>query len=321
MGKNDEAPYLGIDLGGTNIQAALVIDGKIEQREDTKTKADEGTDEVIRRIVKCADKLIEAGGLKRGEVAGLGIGAPGAIDIGKGTVIKAPNLGWKDYPLKKVLGDEFGFPVVVDNDVNVGAWGEFKAGAGRGFDDLFAIFVGTGVGGGLVLNGRLFHGANHTAGEIGHTLLRADAGLGRRTVEDLASRTSMADLLVRLIESGRTSKITQIVEGDYAKVRSKVLAQALKEGDELAVEVIGQAARHLGVAIAGVVTLLSLPCVVVGGGATEAMGKTWLKWINESFEACVFPQELRSCKVLASTLGDDAGPLGAALLAAAQDPP
>ncbi|MEM7625984.1 MAG: ROK family protein [Planctomycetota bacterium] len=315
MGKSTQ-PYLGIDLGGTNIQCGVVIDGKIVVRDETKTKAAEGSDAVIKRLIKLCDKVTEQADLSRKDLGGLGIGAPGAIDMPHGVVIKAVNLGWKDFPLAKVLGDEMKLPVVVDNDVNVGAWGEHRAGAGQGFADLFAIFVGTGVGGGVILNDRIYHGACHTAGEVGHTLLNVDGGLGRNTVENLASRTAVVDLLVQLIESGHKSIIPELVDGDLSRVRSKVLGQALKQEDPITVEVVQRAAAHIGATIANVVTLLSLPCVVVGGGATEALGKPWMKWIREAFDRHVFPAELRSCTIVPSELEDDAGLLGAALLAA-----
>ena len=316
MSKSDDTPYLGIDLGGTNIQCGVVVGSKILQRCGTKTKAHEGSDAVIRRLVKICDKVLDEAKLSRKDVGAVGIGAPGAIDINKGQVIKAVNLGWDDFPLAKVLEAELGLPVVVDNDVNVGAWGEHQAGAGRGFDDLFAIFVGTGIGGGLVLNNQIYHGAQFTAGEIGHTLLRADAGLGRRSVEDLASRTNIVNLLTQLIEGGRPSIITELVGDDYSKIRSKVLGQAIKAQDPLTMEVAQRAATYVGMAIANTVTLLSLPCVVVGGGATEAMGKVWMNWITDAFNRYVFPPELQACRIVASELEDDAGLLGAALMAA-----
>ena len=308
-------PYLGIDLGGTNIQCALVEGGKVIERAGTKTKAEEGAEIVLKRIVKLADKVLDAASVKKKDVGGLGIGAPGAVDITTGVVLKAVNLGWDNYPLAKELGDAAGLPVAVDNDVNVGAWGEFKEGAGKKHTDLFAIFVGTGIGGGLVLNGNLYHGPLLTAGEIGHTLISADAGVGRRTVEDLASRGNMVRLIVHLIESGHPSIIPELVGGDLTKVRSKILAQALSQKDPLTVEVVQRAAYYVGVTIANVVTLLSLPCVVVGGGATEAMGKTWMHQVRGAFLQHVFPEELRECEVVASALEDDAGTIGAALLA------
>ncbi len=316
MASKKAEPTIGIDLGGTNIQCGIVVDGKVTHRAGTKTKAAEGSEAVIRRLAKICDKVLDQAKLSRQDIAAVGIGAPGAIDIRKGQVIKAVNLGWENYPLAKVLKAELNLPVVVDNDVNVGAWGEHQGGAGKGFDDLFAIFVGTGIGGGLVLNNQIYHGAQFTAGEVGHTLLRADAGLGRRSVEDLASRTNMVNLLVQLIESGRPSVITELVGGDYSKVRSKVLGQAIKAEDPLTMEVAQRAATYVGMAIANTVTLLSLPCVVVGGGATEAMGEVWMKWVSEAFNRYVFPPELRKCKIVASELEDDAGVLGAGLLAA-----
>jgi len=315
MGKNSTAT-LGIDLGGTNIQCGVVVDGKVVARDDTKTKASEGSDEVIKRLFKICDKVLDEASMSRKDIDALGIGAPGAINIKKGEVIKAVNLGWADFPLRDILAKEMDMPVVVDNDVNVGAWGEHQAGVGKGFDDLFAVFVGTGIGGGLVLNNQIYHGSHHTAGEIGHTLLCANAGLGRRSVEDLASRTNIVNLLVQLIEGGRESIVPELCEGDYSKIRSKVLGQAIKKEDPLTMEVAQRAATYVGMAIANAVTLLSLPCVVVGGGATEAMGKTWMNWVREAFDAYVFPAELRSCKIIASELEDDAGLLGAGLLAA-----
>ena len=316
MGKNNDAPHLGIDLGGTNIQCGVVVGGKIVARDETKTKAAEGTDAVIKRLIKLCDKVTEQAELSRQDLGGLGIGAPGAIDMPKGVVINAVNLGWKDLPLAKILKDQMKLPVVVDNDVNVGAWGEHRAGAGRDFSDLFAIFVGTGVGGGLILGDRIYHGACHTAGEVGHTLLNVDGGLGRNTVENLASRTAIVNLLIQLIESGHPSVIPDLVDGDLSRVRSKILGQALRQEDPITVEVVRRAAGHIGAAIANVVSLFSLPCVVVGGGATEALGKPWMKWIREGFDRHVFPAELQSCKIVPSALEDDAGLLGAALLAA-----
>ncbi|MEM9882902.1 MAG: ROK family protein [Planctomycetota bacterium] len=316
MTQDAKTPVLGVDLGGTNIQCGVVIGGKVKHREGTKTRAAEGSAAVIKRIAKLCDRVLDEADVKRSDVAALGIGAPGAIDIERGVVLKAVNLGWDDFPLAEALGEATGLRVVVDNDVNVGAWGEHQAGAGRGFADLFAIFVGTGIGGGLVLGNRIYHGAHHTAGEVGHTLLRSDAGLGRRSVEDLASRSNIVNLLVQLIESGRESVIPALVDGDLSRVRSKVLGKALEKDDPLTVEVVQRAATYVGMAIANTVTLLSLPCVVVGGGATEAMGRRWMDWVRESFERYVFPAELRRCRIVASELEDDAGLLGAALLAA-----
>ena len=318
MAKNKSNLYLGVDLGGTNIQCALydTADDKIVVRDGTKTKAKEGSEAVVGRIEKLCNKLLEQADLRASDIAGLGIGAPGAMDIKKGIVLDAPNLGWDRFPLQEELGKRFPFGVAVDNDVNVGAWGEYKAGAGKGYDDQLAIFVGTGVGGGLILDGKLYHGAGHTAGEIGHTIIGGRGSLGHRTVEDLASRTSMVRRLRHMIEYSHPSIVPDLVDGDLSRIRSKILAQAQEKEDPLTLEIIADAATYIGMAIANTVTLLSLPCVVVGGGATEALGKPWMKQIRASFEQHVFPETLRNIQIVPSKLEDNAGPIGAALLAA-----
>jgi len=317
MAKNNNL-YVGIDLGGTNIQAAIydIAKQEIVVRDGTKTKATEGADAVLARIEKITKKLIDKADLKSDDITGLGIGAPGAIDFDRGLVLDAPNLGWVDYPLQKELSKRLPFPVVIDNDVNVGAWGEYKAGAGKGYDEQMAIFVGTGVGGGLILHGKLYQGIGHTAGEIGHLVVGGRGTLGHRTVEDLASRTSMVRRIRNMIEYNHKSVVTELVAGDLTKIRSKVLAQAFEQGDKLTVEVVHDAARYIGMAIANAVTLLSLPCVVLGGGASEALGKPWLKLVRKNFEDHVFPDKLKNTKIVLSELEDNAGPIGAALLAA-----
>ncbi|MEM6259367.1 MAG: ROK family protein [Planctomycetota bacterium] len=317
MAKNSTL-YFGIDLGGTNIQAAIYDIKKHEVliRDGTKTKATEGADAVLGRIEKICNKLMEKAELKADNIAGLGIGAPGAIDFDRGLVLDAPNLGWVDYPLQKELGKLLPFPVVIDNDVNVGAWGEYKAGAGRGYDDQMAVFVGTGVGAGIIISGKLYQGACHTAGEIGPMVIAGRGSLGHRTVEDLASRTAMVRRIRHMIEYNHPSMVKEIVEGDLTRIRSKVIAQAFEQGDPLTVEVVEDAAAYIGMSIASCVTLLSLPCIVLGGGASEALGKPWLKLVRASFEKHVFPDKLQTTKIALSELEDNAGPIGAALLAA-----
>jgi len=318
MAKSTSKLYFGIDLGGTNVQAAIynIDEKKIVARDGMKTKAKNGSDAVLGRIEKLCKKLLEETGLTQDDIGGLGIGAPGAIDMKNGVVLDAPNLGWVDYPLQKELAKRFTFGIAVDNDVNVGAWGEYKAGAGKGFDEQMSVFVGTGVGAGIIINGKLYHGTGHTAGEIGHTVVGGRGTLGNRTVEDLASRTSMVRRIRHMIEYNHPSLVTTLVDGDLSKIRSKVLAQAQEKGDPLTLEIIADAARFVGMAIANAVTLLSLPCVVVGGGATEALGKPWMKQVREAFEKHVFPDKLKNIKIVASELEDNAGPIGAALLAA-----
>lgn len=308
--------YIGVDLGGTNIQAGLVDEtGEVYARDKTKTHADRGLDAVVERLVKLIKEVCEKGGYKPDKLEGLGIGAPGTIDVEKGLVTKAVNLRWDNVPLCEMLKRKLDVPVVLDNDVNVGAWGEYVCGAGRDYGDQLAVFVGTGVGGGLVINGKIYHGYHLTAGEIGHTVVNSTAGVGRRTLENLASRTSIVNLLTQLIKANHPSMLVKLTEGELDRIRSKILAQAYEENDALTMEVIRQAATHIGASVANAVTLLSLSCVVIGGGITEALGEPWVAEVKRAYRQFVFPADLQEVPIVASQLNDDAGVIGAALIA------
>jgi glucokinase len=313
---SEDRVYIGVDLGGTNVMAGLIDSrGRILSRCKKKVGPDTAPDAVVKRVLAAIDGARQAVNVPGSAVAAVGVGAPGPVDPVRGVVLRAPNLGWSNHPLSDVLSAALKLPVAVDNDVNVGTWAEHVLGAGRGHADMMGLFVGTGIGAGLVLEDRLYHGHFLTAGEIGHTVLHADAPLGRRTLEQCASRTAIGNLLSQLIQASHSSAITEMVGGDLKAIRSKVLARALESGDELTRRVVRQAAEYVGVSIANTVTLLSLPCVVLGGGLTEALGRTWVGWVRKAFEASVFPPELSSCKIVAARLGDDAGMVGAALLA------
>lgn len=310
------APVIGIDLGGTNITAGLV-DGRnrISAREKIDTEADQGAAHVIERLSLCVDQVIRDAGCSRTDVAGIGLGVPGAVDVDKGVVLEAVNLRWTDVGVAAALGKKTNLPVTIDNDVNVGTWGAYTLGAGRGSKSLFGIFVGTGIGGGFVLDGKLEHGVYGTAGEVGHTVIDAHAPHGLRTLEQLASRTAIVNRLLQMISANHASDLPKLAGKRWPRIRSKVLARAYEGKDALTVRVLHDAAEAVGVAIANVVTLLGIDCVVVGGGVTQALGERWMEEIRKSFEASVFPPVCRNCRLVASTLGDDAGLIGAALLA------
>lgn len=316
MAKGKAKYYVGVDLGGTNMRAGLIDDkNKPVAQIKKRTKAHQGGDKVISRIVKMVNNVIEDSKVDRKDVAGLGIGGPGAIDIHKGLVLNAPNLGWSRFKITSALGDPLEMPVAVDNDVNVAVYGEAKAGAAKGHKDVMGIWMGTGVGGAIVLGGQLYYGHYLTAGEIGHTILHPGAAWGRRTLENCASRTNIARLIVELIKANHPSKVTKLVDGDYSGVRSKVIAKAVKAKDKVAVRVVREAAHFAGIGAANMVTVLSLPCVVLGGGLATELGETWVKWVKESFVQYVFPKDLQKARIVGTVLGDDAGIVGAGIIA------
>ncbi len=309
-------PYIGIDLGGTNIQIGVVdSSNKVIGESRKKTLADEGFEAVMGRLTNGVEKACADAGIAVSECAGLGIGAPSPVDPEKGLVIHAVNLRWNDVPLADILKKRIGLPVAVGNDVDVAVFGEWKCGAGKGVDDLLGIWLGTGVGGGLIINGKLHTGHFHSGGEIGHITLIPNAAFGSRTLEQNCSRTSVARRLEFLIKANNPSIITELTGGDLSEIKSKIIAKAYEAGDKLTHAVVDDVAHLVGIAAASAVTLLSLPRVVIGGGLTEALGEPFVARIRHSCRAAAFPPKAKAVDVVASKLEDNAGVVGAALLA------
>lgn len=318
-----DAPVVGIDLGGTNMQVGVVAsDGSIFGRGKRKTKAEKGQDVVLDRVAETVTETCATAGVSVGDLMGIGIGAPGAIVPGTGVVIEAPNLRWRDFDLAGELSRRLGgIAVVVENDVNVAVWGENKRGAGRDADDLLGVWLGTGVGGGLVLGGRIYHGTLGTAGEIGHTLLFPNAPLTFRKLEDVCSRTAVTRRIIHLISTGTPSMLTRLAaekNREISEIGSGTIAEAFTEGDEVTVDVLHETADYLGRGIANFVTMLGLPNVVLGGGLTEALGQPFVDRVAKSCAEHVFPSAAAErLRIVGTELEDDAGLLGAALIAQA----
>ncbi|XHC25819.1 ROK family protein [Phycisphaerales bacterium ac7] len=318
---------VGIDLGGTNLQVGVVDQtNSIVGRSKKKTKAEKGPESVLDRIAEAVAEACEEAGCTTGDLSAIGIGAPGAIDFARGVVLEAPNLRWNDVHLARELSARCAnTPVVVDNDVNVAIYGENRLGAGNNAENVLGVWCGTGVGGGLILNGELYHGGFGSAGEIGQTLLFPNAPLTYRLLEDVCSRTAVTRRIVTLIEQNHPSILPEIsARRDAEKERkrtplrqigSSVIAQAYDEGDKLTRDVIHESADLLGRAISNVVTLLALPDVILGGGLTEALGQPWVEHVAASCREHVFPKAAAQVRFGATTLEDRAGLLGAALLA------
>jgi glucokinase len=309
-------PIIGVDLGGTNIQVGVVSpEFKVLAHAKRKTKADEGRDAIIGRIVDGIGEACAAASVKPTDIAAVGIGAPGVIEPKSGVVLEAVNLRWNEVPLAQLLTKKTGVPTVVDNDVNSAVYGENRLGAGGNARDLLGVWMGTGVGGGLILNGALYYGTFFSAGEIGHSIIFPGHPLGARTLENFCSRSAVVARVTQLINSNHKSAITDLCDGDLRQVRSKTLAKAYEMGDPLTVEVIHETADLLGIVISATVTTLSLGRVVLGGGLTEAFGDPFVDRVKKAVRAHVFPEKAQAVKVVGTQLCDDAGVLGAALLA------
>ena len=309
-------PCVGIDLGGTNMSAAVVDShNRVIGSSRRKTYAELGFEAVLERVAEMVATTIKEAGLKKKKIRAIGIGVPSPVVIETGIALDAPNLGWRRVDVGSRLAERTGLPVFVDNDVNVAVYGEFRTGAAKEFDDVLGIWSGTGVGGGLVLGGRPYYGHHWTAGEIGHTVILPGIGLGRETLEEIASRAAIVRTLVDLIRSNHSSIVPELVDGDLSSIKSKTLAKAARAGDGLTIRVLRDAARFVGIAAANFVTTLSLPCVVLGGGLATELGDMWAEWVGQSVSEHVFPQELKSVSVVVTQLGDDAGTIGGAIIA------
>ena len=312
---------VGVDMGGTKILAAVVgVEGNILGTAKIPTNAKSNTSIVIDRIADCIRKAIDESHVNTESIGAIGIGAPGPLDPETGVVIFAPNLGWKDVPLKSELETRVNIPTFVDNDVNVGTLGEHAFGAGQNVQNLVGIFVGTGIGGGIILNGELFHGASKTAGEIGHIIVKADGpkcGCGNRgCLEALASRTAMAKQFQKaILKKGKKSILTQLTDGDIGLIRSGTLAKALRSKDKLTLKVFKEVTKYLGVGIGSIVNFLNPEMIVLGGGVVEALDDTFIDDIRKAVKKYALPDTLKGVQIVKAELGDNAGVLGAAALA------
>lgn len=312
---------LGVDLGGTKILAG-VFDAKFNLKGSAKlsTKADRGVEAVIKRIARCVNEAVDECDLSLKQLRGVGIGAPGAVDSDSGRVIFAPNLpGWKDIPLKKELEKELGVPVFAGNDCNVCTLGTFDREYKAKPKNLVGVFIGTGIGGGLVINGDLYAGHNLTAGEIGHMVIEVNGpkcGCGNRgCLEALASRTAIFRKIQSAVKDGQKTILTDMLGDDLADMRSGDLRKAIRKGDKFVEKVVEEAAEYAGIGVANLINILNPEIVVVGGGVIEALENEVMPSLLKAVKEHVMPGTMDGIKIEASKLGDHAGITGAAVLA------
>jgi len=322
MPEAGKAEYVvGVDLGGTKILSGL-FNNSLECIGTAKlsTKAQRGVESVIERIDRCVRDAVDEADLSMKQVAGLGIGAPGAVDFKSGTVIFAPNMeGWKDVPLKKELEKHLGVPVFVENDANIAVLGVQVAELKSKPQDVVGIFVGTGIGGGLIVHGELYSGFNHTAGEIGHMVVDVNGpkcGCGNKgCFEAVASRTAIFQRIKAGIKDGEKTLLTEMLGDSLEDLRSGDLRKAIRRGDKFVSKVVEQAAEYIGIGVANLVNVLGPEVVVLGGGVIEALSDEMMSVITKTAKEHAMPGTIKGVEIVASKLGDSAGITGAAVLA------
>ncbi|OIJ22513.1 glucokinase [Anaerobacillus alkalidiazotrophicus] len=311
---------VGVDIGGTTIKLAFISEaGEIMTKWEIDTDKSNNGQQIPTDIAKAIQtKLIELDQQKE-KLIGIGIGAPGPVNFHDGSIEVAVNLGWKNFPLKALLEQELGLPVVVDNDANLAALGEMWKGAGEGANDLIFVTLGTGVGGGIISSGKIVHGINGAGGEIGHVTSVIEGGApcncGKKgCLETIASATGIARLAVEAISSTDTPSQLRELYNEQKNLTAKQVLDAAKEKDELAKNVIDQVTLHLGLALANLSNGLNPEKIVIGGGVSKA-GDTILVPVKEQFARFAFPRVLDGVEITIATIGNDAGVIGGAWLA------
>lgn len=281
------------------------------------TRADLGPDGVVQRMVDTARRSMAmlATEVPGAKVTGVGIGAPGPLDFHRGVVLLAPNLGWKDMPLRDRISEALKLPAALDNDANCAALGEWWQGAAKGSDHALAVTIGTGIGGGVILHGKIYHGASDCAGELGHTTIDMD---GRRCacgnygcLEAYTSGPAIALRAAEALQAGYESSLRARVGGELSQITAQTVYDAAAEGDELALEVVRDTASYLGAGIANFLNIFNPQVVVVCGGVTAA-GERLFGPMQREVARRAFKPAVDACRIVPGMLSGTAGVIGAA---------
>lgn len=304
----------GVDLGGTNIVVGTVaadgsdLSGLIVR----KTEASQGVEAVVGRVVEMIQESRATGG--DGEVIGVGVGAPGPISRKTGVVRIAPNLRWREVPITALIHEAVGLPVTLDNDANCAVLGEWWQGAGGEVRRLIGMTVGTGIGGGIVIGGKIWHGTSDVAGEFGHMTIDST---GRRCscgnygcLEAYASGPNIAQRAVESLEAGAESSLSSYVDGDLGRLTAGEVYQAAQDGDELASDIVKDTARFLGIGVANLINIFNPNVVLVMGGVTKA-GEQLFAPLRSEVNRRAFKPASEVCKILPGELHGTAGVYGA----------
>jgi glucokinase len=311
--------YGGIDLGGTKIYSIVATaHGEVRGEDERPTKVDLGVARCIGRMVDSLEEAARQAGAELSGLARVAVAAPGPIDLIEGVITAAPNLGWSDVPLRKLLSEKIGVDVLLENDANAAALGEFEYGAAREYNTLVYVTVSTGIGGGFVFDGRIFSGASGAAGEIGHMTIEPDGPRcfcgSRGCLEMIASGTAIGRTATLAVEEGRSEELAKRVDGE-GKVGAEDVAQAAAAGDVVANEILDEAARYVGIGLGSLINLVNPEAIVVGGGVSK-IGARFLDPVIAEARRRSFPQSFGDCTIKFAELGERVGALGAVAVAA-----
>jgi glucokinase len=305
--------YVGVDLGGTTIKVGLCDEqGNLIRKMEGPTGSVGGPDAVLNNIERFVREIVDQSGSDWDRIMGIGAGIPGFLDIENGIVRMSPNLNWKDVPVKGSLEEKLGKPVKLDNDANVAALGEAWSGAGKGLDQLVCYTLGTGVGGGIIINGKIYQGFKGMAGELGHMPIVPDleaiqCGCGLKgCLETVSSATGIVRMAKDAVDRGEKTSF-----GLVDPLTAKDVFDAAKAGDEVAVRIVNRAAYYLGKSMAMLSVILNPQRFIVGGGVSKA-GDILFQPIRDNYYHCTQPLSREGVEIVPAVLGNDAGMIGAA---------
>ena len=307
---------VGIDIGGTKLATVVADkDGNILQKVRKPTESEKGPHHTVQLLLEMVDEVIDLAGLRRENISGIGVSCGGPLDTKTGIVYSPPNLpGWDALPLKEMIESEFHIPTVIENDANAGALAEARFGGGRGYDYVLYMTMSTGIGGGIVANGKIYHGANDSAGEVGHQILLPDGplcGCGQYgCLEALCSGPSIARRAQETITDQPHTKILALVDGQIDHVSSEHVLQAARDGDALAIALVEETAYYMGWGIANLVNILN-PQIVLLGTIAVAAGDLLLDPIRRTVTEMAMQRPLESVKIMPAELGDSIGDFAA----------
>lgn len=310
----DKSYVIGIDLGGTKISGALAgLDGKVISQYTLPTNAAEGEAPVLNRIISVIETVIEDAHKNTNDIKAIGIGSPGPLDAKKGIIITTPNLPFKNFKLVEPIKEKFGIPTYLDNDANVAAIGENVFGAGKGTENMVFVTVSTGVGGGAIINGKIYRGNTCNALEVGHMTLEKD---GPRCncgnygcAEALASGTAIGKRAKEAVAGDEETSLK-----NYKDVTSYEVFQEAKKGDKVAIKILDTCLNYLGICVANIITSFDPEMVIIGGGVSKG-GDIVFEKVEEVVKERCFDTMAASCKIVPAGLGTDAGVIGAVALA------
>lgn len=303
---------VGVDLGGTNLKAGIVgKDGKVYHRLSTKTDYNANPQTISDQIFKLIHDIIMMAHVKISDIVGIGLGSPGLIDKRGETILFSPNLPlWRNIPIKQMITKRFVVPCVLENDANAAAWGEKWVGGAQEASSVVMLTIGTGIGGGIIINNRLWRGANNVAGEIGHMVIQMD---GRKCncgnygcIEAYASATAMVRRFKELLKSGTLSSLK-----DSDEITAKMINDAALQGDRTSLDIIKETGQYLGIALINIMHILNPEVIVLAGGMAGS-GELLMDPIRQITKQKAFEASYKDTKIVFSQLGNDAGIIGAA---------